>query len=189
MFMVGSELKCNLNRSSGATYCVFVYGRFPGPKSHLIFSSQFFGYRAGFEQSDPALCDSWRAGCADVSVANSTQTVHNPTTSLKTAALLAFIGMLLLTVLMAADFINTVTGIMHDVVPAVALLRSLIYLLASLTVTVFFGFFKDRNLESIRQRISRRVLSATKQERGNLRARAFRHLECPLTQAATAFRK
>jgi len=61
--------------------------------------------------------------------------------SLKTAAFLAFIGMLLLTVLVVADFIKTVTGIMHDVVPAVALLRSLIYLLASLTVTVFFWVF------------------------------------------------
>jgi hypothetical protein len=62
--------------------------------------------------------------------------------SLKTAAFLAFIGTILLTVLQAADFIKTVTGIMHDVVPAVALLRSLIYLLASLTVMVFFGFFQ-----------------------------------------------
>jgi hypothetical protein len=62
--------------------------------------------------------------------------------SLKTSAFLALIGMALLTVLMIADFINTVTGIMHDVVPAVALLRSLVYVLASLTVTVFFYVFQ-----------------------------------------------
>ena len=62
--------------------------------------------------------------------------------SLKTAAFLALIGMILLTVLVTADFINTVTGIMHDVVPAMALLRSLVYLLASLTVTVFFWVFQ-----------------------------------------------
>jgi hypothetical protein len=62
--------------------------------------------------------------------------------SLKTSAFLALIGMILLTVLMIADFINTVTGIMHDVVPAVALLRSLVYVLASLTVTVFFYVFQ-----------------------------------------------
>ncbi len=60
---------------------------------------------------------------------------------LKTAALLAFIGMLLLTVLVVADFINITLGIMHDVVPAMALVRSLVYLLASLTVTVFFYVF------------------------------------------------
>jgi hypothetical protein len=62
--------------------------------------------------------------------------------SLKTSAFLALIGMILLTVLVTADFINTVAGIMHDVVPMVALLRSLIYLLASLTVTVFFYVFQ-----------------------------------------------
>jgi len=61
--------------------------------------------------------------------------------SLKTAALLALIGMTLLTVLVAADFIKVVSGIMQDVVPAVALLRFLVYLVASLTVTVFFYVF------------------------------------------------
>jgi hypothetical protein len=39
--------------------------------------------------------------------------------------------MILLTVLLAADFVNTVTGVLHDVIPAMALLRSLIYVLAS----------------------------------------------------------
>ena len=61
--------------------------------------------------------------------------------SLKTAALLALIGMMLLTVLVAADFIKVVNGIMQDVVPAMALLRSVVYVLASLTVTVFFYVF------------------------------------------------
>jgi hypothetical protein len=62
--------------------------------------------------------------------------------TLKTAALWALVGMILLTVLVAADFIKTVTGVLNDIVPAVALLRSLIYLLASLTVTVFFWVFQ-----------------------------------------------
>ena len=61
--------------------------------------------------------------------------------SLKNSAFLAFVGMMLLTVLVAADFINTILGVMRDVVPAMALLRSLIYVLASLTVTVFFFVF------------------------------------------------
>jgi len=65
--------------------------------------------------------------------------------SLKTAALLALIGMMLLTVLVAADFINTVTGIMRDIVPAMALLRSVVYVLASLTATVFlYVFYKKQ---------------------------------------------
>jgi hypothetical protein len=61
--------------------------------------------------------------------------------SLKNSAFLGFVGMMLLTVLVAVDFINTVLGIMRDVVPAMALLRSLIYLLASFTLTVFFYVF------------------------------------------------
>jgi hypothetical protein len=61
--------------------------------------------------------------------------------SLKNAALLAAVGMTLLAILTAADFVNTVLGVLRDVVPAIALLRSLVYLLASLTVTVFFYAF------------------------------------------------
>jgi hypothetical protein len=63
--------------------------------------------------------------------------------SLKTAALLALVGTALLTILLASDFINVVTGVIRDVVPAMALLRSLIYLLASLTATVFFYVFQQ----------------------------------------------
>jgi hypothetical protein len=62
--------------------------------------------------------------------------------TLKTAPFLAFIGMILLTVLATADFINIALGIMRDVVPAMALFKSLIYLLASLTVTVLFCVFQ-----------------------------------------------
>ncbi len=61
--------------------------------------------------------------------------------TLKNAAFLALIGTLLLTVLLAADFVNTVLGVLRDVVPAMALLRSLVYLLASLSVTVYFYVF------------------------------------------------
>ena len=69
------------------------------------------------------------------------RTVHTPNMSLKNAALLALIGMILLTVLLAADFFNTVLGVVRDVVPAIALLRSLIYVLVSLSATVFFYVF------------------------------------------------
>jgi len=61
--------------------------------------------------------------------------------NLKNAALLALIGTLLLTVLLAAEFINTVLGVLRDVIPAMALLRSLVYLVAGLSVTVFFYVF------------------------------------------------
>ena len=49
--------------------------------------------------------------------------------------------MVLLTIVVAADFITTLTGVLRDVVLAMALLRSLIYLVASPTVTVFFYVF------------------------------------------------
>jgi len=61
--------------------------------------------------------------------------------NLKSAAFLALVGMILLTVLLIADFINVLLGVMRDIVPMVMLLRSLIYTLASLAVTVFFWVF------------------------------------------------
>jgi hypothetical protein len=60
---------------------------------------------------------------------------------LKSAALLALVGTLLLTILLAADFINTVSGVVRDVIPVMAVLRSLVYLVASIGVTVFFWVF------------------------------------------------
>lgn len=61
--------------------------------------------------------------------------------TLKSAALLALIGTLLLTILLAADCIRSISGFLSDVVPAFVLLRSVIFLLASLSVTGFFYVF------------------------------------------------
>ena len=61
--------------------------------------------------------------------------------NLKSAAFLALVGMILLTVLLIGDFINLLLGVMRDIVPVVMLLRALIYMLASLAVTVFFWVF------------------------------------------------
>jgi hypothetical protein len=61
--------------------------------------------------------------------------------TLKTAAFLRLVGTILLTVLVTADFIKVFTGVLRDVVPAMALLRSLVYLLASFMVTVLFYVF------------------------------------------------
>jgi hypothetical protein len=60
---------------------------------------------------------------------------------LKTAAFLALIGMLLLTVLDAATFLNDLTAFLHDAVAAMTLLAAAIRLFASLTVTIFFFVF------------------------------------------------
>ncbi len=68
-------------------------------------------------------------------------TGHTSTMTLKNVTTLALVGMLLLTILVAVDFIRTILGVLGGFVPAMALLRSLIYLVASLTVTVFFWVF------------------------------------------------
>ena len=67
--------------------------------------------------------------------------VHTAAMTLKNAAFLALIGTLLLTVVLAVDFINTLSGVLRDLIPAMMLLRSLIYLFAGLMVLVFFFAF------------------------------------------------
>ena len=74
-------------------------------------------------------------------LANDAESIHTPTISLKNAALLALIGTILLTVLVLAHFISTVLGVMREVIPAMALLTSLVHLFASLSVLVFFYVF------------------------------------------------
>jgi hypothetical protein len=59
----------------------------------------------------------------------------------KNAATLALIGTLVLTVLLAIDFVNSFLAVARGLIPAMAVLRILIYLFASLTVTVFFYVF------------------------------------------------
>jgi hypothetical protein len=61
--------------------------------------------------------------------------------NLKSAAFLALVTMLLLTLLVIADFINVVLGVLRDILPAMMLLRSIIYLLASVGLTVFLWVF------------------------------------------------
>jgi hypothetical protein len=66
--------------------------------------------------------------------------------SLKSAAFFALIGMTLLTVLLAMGFIRDFSGLMAGAVAAMALLISLIHLLASLSVTVFlYVFYKAQS--------------------------------------------
>ena len=61
--------------------------------------------------------------------------------TLKNAAFLALVGMALLSLILAADFINTLLGVVRGLIPAMALLRSLVYLVAGVTVTLFFWVF------------------------------------------------
>ena len=49
--------------------------------------------------------------------------------------------MLLLSVLVVANFITTVLGVMRDVIPAMALFASLIHMFASLSAFLFLYVF------------------------------------------------
>jgi hypothetical protein len=60
---------------------------------------------------------------------------------LKTAALLALIGMILLTVLLAVGFVRDASGLLSGAVAAMTALVSLVHFLASLGVAVFMYVF------------------------------------------------
>jgi hypothetical protein len=61
--------------------------------------------------------------------------------SLKNAAVLALIGQGLLTFMFVTNLINTVLGVIRDLIPVMAMLTSLVYVLASLSLVVFFYVF------------------------------------------------
>jgi hypothetical protein len=61
--------------------------------------------------------------------------------TLKTAALLALLGTLLVTLLLAYGFIKSVIELGDGLIPLATVVTSLIYTFASLTVTLFFFVF------------------------------------------------
>jgi hypothetical protein len=64
--------------------------------------------------------------------------------TLKSAALFALVGMILLTVVLALSFIRDVSAFTAGAIAAMAMLVSLIHLLASLSVTVFLYVFYSK---------------------------------------------
>jgi hypothetical protein len=66
--------------------------------------------------------------------------------TLKNAAFVALVGMILLTVLLLAEFIRDVAFAISGLIPAIRVLRSLVYVVASVAVTVFlYVFHKARS--------------------------------------------
>lgn len=63
--------------------------------------------------------------------------------TLKSAALLALVGTILLTILLASGCIVSVTGFLRGVVSAGAMLSSFIRVFATLTLVVFFYVFHN----------------------------------------------
>lgn len=66
--------------------------------------------------------------------------------NLKNAAFFAFIGVAVLTILLAVGFIRDFSALLAGAIAAMALLISLIHLLASLSLTVFlYAFYKAQS--------------------------------------------
>jgi hypothetical protein len=59
----------------------------------------------------------------------------------KNAALLALVGTVLMTALLVGNFVFTFLNVLRDLVPAVTLFSSLIYLFGWFSMTVFFFTF------------------------------------------------
>lgn len=66
---------------------------------------------------------------------------YTVTMNLKSAAFLALVGTLMLTVLLIAGFIFDVVNVLRGVIPAIRLLTSFIYAFAGLTAVVFLYAF------------------------------------------------
>jgi hypothetical protein len=62
--------------------------------------------------------------------------------TLKTAALLALIGTVLVTALLVWNLIFSVMNVVRGLLPAVVLFPALIYAFAALSVAVFFAVFR-----------------------------------------------
>jgi hypothetical protein len=61
--------------------------------------------------------------------------------TLKNAALLALIGTILITALLAWDFVFNVLNVLRGVIPATNVLSSFIYAFACFSIAVFFYVF------------------------------------------------
>ena len=66
--------------------------------------------------------------------------------TLKNASFLALIGTILVTVLLASDFVVNVLNVGRGLVPAVMLFTSLIYTFSAFSVAVFFFVFHKAQL-------------------------------------------
>ena len=63
------------------------------------------------------------------------------TMTLKSASLLALIGTVLMTLLVAINFFNAIVGVSRGIVPAMELVPCLVYFFAGIAITLFFWVF------------------------------------------------
>jgi hypothetical protein len=63
--------------------------------------------------------------------------------TIKNAAFLAFLGALLLSVLLIWRLVMDILNVMSGLIPAVTLISSLLYVFAAVTATIFFFVFQS----------------------------------------------
>jgi hypothetical protein len=86
-----------------------------------------------------------RCGC-EATLADRPQSAYTPAMTLKNAAFLALLGMILVTILLVAGFIGDVLGVARGLIPANRLLTSFIYAVAGLSMVVFlYAFHKTQS--------------------------------------------
>jgi hypothetical protein len=68
---------------------------------------------------------------------------HTRLMTLKNAAFLAFLGTLLLSVLLLWRAVMDILNLIQGLIPAVTLLDSLLYAFAAVTTAIFFFFFQS----------------------------------------------
>jgi hypothetical protein len=83
----------------------------------------------------------WRHAAINLRLANATTRIHTPTMTLKGAAVLAFLGSLLVAALFVYDFVFSVLNVIRGLIPAVTMFLSLIYAFGAVSVTLFFYVF------------------------------------------------
>jgi hypothetical protein len=87
-------------------------------------------------------CERGAVSEAGAEVADDTATVHTPAMTLKSAALLALIGTILMTALLVWNFVFTFLNVLRDLVPAVTLFQSFIYAFGCFSVMMFSYVFQ-----------------------------------------------
>jgi hypothetical protein len=65
--------------------------------------------------------------------------------TLKSAALIAFVGSLLVAAILVWDLIFDVLGVLRGLIPAVRLFASFVYAFGAVTVALFFYVFQKRS--------------------------------------------
>jgi hypothetical protein len=85
-------------------------------------------------------------GICSSALVEGVQIVHTLIMTVKNAALLALVGMTLVTILLIAGLITDVSGVVRGLIPAMRLLTSFLYAFAGLSVVFFlYAFHKARS--------------------------------------------